>query len=204
MGDEVSEFFIKEELVSKNRYVEHVIRTAISFKRKDRRLKPVKIKRTVIKLPPGGQVLPYFKDTFGKWKVVLVSQYRISLEVKTIEGAGGRIDKGETEEKALARELNEETGIKVEPKAITIVFNEYILTSLLNASAFGGIVRIKDSMVKNKNKRDSGNGELTQVEIFDLKDLLRKREARAIKIDFMTSRLLDEVAKVTKLLVKKY
>ena len=69
---------------------------------------------------------------------------------------------------------------------------------------FGGIVRIKANMVKNKKKRDSGNGEHTQVEIFDLKDLLRNREAVIIKIDFMTSRLLDEVAKATGLLIKKY
>ena len=184
--------FTKEKIISKTKYVEHVVRTVDGFNRE------------VIKLPPGGQVLPYFKGTFGNWKVVLVSQFRISLEVKTIEGAGGRIDKGEAVEKALARELNEEAGIRVKPKAVTIVFNEYILTSLLNASAFGGIVKINAKMVENKKKRDSGNGEHTQVEVFDLKDLLRKREAGTIKIDLMTSRLFDEVAKAVGLLVKKY
>ncbi len=183
---------IKEKIISKTKYVEHVVRTVDGFNRE------------VVKLPPGGQVLPYFKDTSGKWKIVLVSQYRISLERKTIEGAGGGIDKDEYVPKALARELNEEAGIKVKSQDITMVFSEYILTSLLNATMFGGIVRINAHMVKNKNKRNSGNGERTQVEIFDLKDLLRKREAGAIKIDLMTSRLIDEVAKATGLLIRKY
>lgn len=183
---------MKERVVSKTKYIEHVIRTINS------------LNREVIKLPLGGQVLPYFKDIRGVWRVVLVSQYRVSLRTKTIEGAGGIIDKGEIVQKALARELYEETEIRVEPKTIIIVLNEYALTSLLDTSVFGGIVKINASMVKNKEKRDSGNGERTQVEIFNLKDLLKKREEKAIKIDLITSRLIDEVAKIVGLLVKKY
>ncbi len=182
---------MKERVISKTKYIEHVVRTVNGFNRE------------VIKLPPGGQIMPYFKDSQGAWRVVLVSQYRISLRDKTIEGAGGRIDKNETIKKALARELHEETGIIVKPKAIIIVFNEYVLTSLLDTNVFGGIVKINANVVKNKKKRDSGNGEQTQVEIFNLMDLIKKREKSAIKIDLMTSRLIDEVAKAVGLLVKK-
>lgn len=159
---------------------------------------------SVIKLPNGGQVIPYFKDSSGNWKVVMIIQYRIPVKTETIEGAGGRIGKNEAIQKALARELNEETGIKLNPRTIKIVFNEYVAPSLLDASMFGGISRINTDMVKNKNRMDSGKNERTQVEIFDLKNLLKKREAGAIKIDLMTSRLLDEMAKAVGLLVKKY
>lgn len=183
---------MKERVISKTKYVKHVVRTIAGFNRE------------VIKLSSGGQIVPYFKDKSDKWKVVLVSQYRIALDAKTVEGAGGRVDKGETAKKALARELYEETEIRVESRAIKIVFNEYILTSLLDASVFGGIVKINANMVKNKKKRDSGNGERTQVEIFNLKNLLKKREAKLITLDLMTSRLIDEVAKTVGLLVKKY
>lgn len=182
----------KEKIISKTKYVEHVTRTVAGYSRE------------VIKLPIGGQVLPYFKDIKGVWHVVLVSQYRIALKKKTLEAAGGRIDKGEAVQKALARELNEETGINAKPQAVTIIFNEYALTSLLNTSVFGGIIRISANMVKNKKKQNSGNGERTQVEIFNLKDLLKKREKGTIKIDLLTSRLLDGVAKAVGLLVKKY
>lgn len=183
---------IKEKIISKTKYVEHVVRTVAGYSRE------------VIKLPIGGQVLPYFKDIKGVWHGVLVNQYRIALKKKTFEAAGGRIDKGETIQKALARELNEETGINVTPKAVTIVFNEYALTSLLNTRVIGGIIRINAKMVENKKTQNGSNGERTQVEIFNLKDLLKKREKGTIKIDLLTSRLLDEVAKTVGLLVKKY
>ena len=183
---------MKEKIISKTKHVEHVVRTADSFNRE------------VIKLPLGGQVLPYFKDAQGAWQAVLVSQYRMALKKKTFEASGGRIDKGETPREALSRELKEETGLYVKPQSIKIVLEEYPIPSLVDTRVFGGIVKINARMVKNKKKRDSGNGERTQVEIFNLKDLIGKREAGTIKIDLMTSRLIDEVAKTAGLLVKKY
>lgn len=183
---------VKEKIISKTKYVEHVVRIADGYDRE------------VIKLPAGGQIMPYFKDARGLWHIVLVSQYRISLGYKTIEGPGGRIDKSETAKKAMARELYEETGIKVMPRSIAIIFNEHILTSLLNAGIFGGIVKIKAGMVKNKENHDSGNGEQTVVVITNLKNFLKKRREGKIKIDLITSRLVDEVAKNVGLLVEKY
>lgn len=183
---------VKEKIISKTKYVEHVMRMVNGYDRE------------VIKLPTGGQVMPYFKGAKGLWHIVLVSQYRISLGIRTIEGPGGRIDKGENVKKAMARELYEETGIRVMPQAIAIIFNEHILTSLLDAGIFGGIVKIKADMVKNKENHDSGNGEQTLVEIVNLKDFLKKRREKKIKIDLMTSRLVDEVAKNVGLLVEKY
>ena len=183
---------IEEKIISKTKHVEHVLRTAVGCNSE------------VIKLPLGGQVMPYFKDAKNVWHAVLINQYRIALKKNTLEAAGGIIDKGETPQEALSRELKEETGIKLNPLAITIVFNEYAAPSLLDASMFGGISKINADMVINKNRMVSGKNERTQVEIFDLKNLLKKREEGVIKIDLMTSRLLDEIAKAVGLLVKKY
>ena len=183
---------IKEKIISKTKYVEHIIRTAAGYSRE------------VIKLPLGGQVLPYFKDNRNAWRVVLVNQYRPAVLKKTIEAAGGQLDY-EPAETALSRELLEETGIKVNPESIKIVINEYTHPSILNTCSTGGIVKINQRMVKNKRKAGNNHeNEQTQVEIFDLIKLIKKREANLITLDLITSRLIDEVAKTVGLLVKKY
>ena len=181
-----------DKLIFKTKYVEHVFRT----------LK--KITTEVIKLPRGGQVLPYFKDSKNAWKIVLVSQYRPAVKKKTLEGAGGRLD-NEPAKEALSRELQEETGIKVKPSSIRTVFHEYAHPSILNASIFGGIAKINADMVTNKKKTGKKReNERTQVEIFDLVGFLKNREEGLVEIDLLTSRLLDEVAKAVGLLIKKY
>ena len=159
---------------------------------------------TIIILPEGGLVLPYFKDSRGKWKIVLVSQYRPAVLKRTIEAPGGRLD-SQPPKVALSRELEEEAGIKVKPRFIKIVVNEYTHPSILSSLNIGGIVEIDRRMVKNKKKAGKKcENEWTQVEVFDLIDLIKNREAKLIILDLMTSRLLDEVAKAVGLLAKKY
>ena len=159
---------------------------------------------TVVILVPGGMVIPYFMSSKGKWKIVLVSQYRLAVKKKTLEGAGGRLD-NEPVQIALSRELQEETGVKVKPSAIRIVLYEYTHPSILRSSIFGGIVKINENMVINKKRAGKkSENERTQVEIFDLIDFMEKREKKLIKIDLLTSRLLDEAAKAAGLLTKNY
>lgn len=184
---------MKEKIISKTKYVEHVVRTAIGYSNE------------AIKLPRGGQVLPYFKDTGNVWHVVLVNQYRMALKKNTLEAAGGIIDESETPREALSRELKEETGIRIKSRSIKIIFEEYPMPSLVDSRVFGGIVEIKIKMVKNKKK--AGNefeNERTQVEVFDLIEILKNRDNGLVILDLMTSRLVDEVAKAVGLLVKKY
>lgn len=193
----------RDVTLSKTRFVHHVVRVTPWLRRKAR-LKILRMVRNeVIILPPGGQVMPYFKDSSG-WKVVLVRQYRPAVKNTTIEGAGGRLE-NETAQVALSRELKEETKIKVVPELINIVFEEFTHPSILSASVFGGIVEITKDMVEDKTNAGNGHeNEKTQVEIFELIDLLKRRDRAQIKVDLLTSRLLDEVAKVTGFLLKTY
>ena len=198
-------YSIQDEAVSKTKYVTHVQRRVIFFKKRGAKIKPIEINSNVIILSGGGLVLPYFRNNRDKWNIVLVSQFRPAVKAMTVEAPGGRLDL-EAPDIALSRELLEEAGIKVKPQSIKIVVNEYTHPSILSTINIGGIVEIKEGMVKNKKMAGNGSceNEWTQVEIFDLVEIMKKRDAKLIMLDLMTSRLIDEVAKTVGLLVKKY
>lgn len=205
MGAEILDYRIVDRSVSKTKYVNHVFRRVrVTGLKRGSAVEPFEINVEVIVLTGGAMVMPYFKDSTGSWNIVLVSQYRPAVKGQTKEAAGGRLD-GEPYAIAMSRELEEETGIKVKPQSIRIVVNEYTHPSILSSRNIGGIIKINQYMVKNKRKAGKEcENERTQVNVFDLVELIKKREVNMITLDLMTSRLLDEVAKTVGLLVKKY
>lgn len=195
---------MRDKSVSKTKHVNHVVRKIVIFKNNGHTFRPIEMKTSVIILSVGGLVLPYFENRRGRWKIVLVGQFRPAVKAITLEAPGGRLD-SQSPNVALARELLEETRIKVSPHSIIMVVNEYTHPSILSTVNIGGIVKIKAEMVKNKKMAGKNSeNELTQVEVFDLINILRKRDEGRIVPDLMTSRLIDEVAKTVGLLVKKY
>lgn len=64
--------------------------------------------RDVIRHPGAVAVIAITEDK----KVLFVEQYRKALDKITLEIPAGKIDKGESPEKSVARELEEETGYK--------------------------------------------------------------------------------------------
>lgn len=204
MGNKLSDYSIMDRAVSKTKYVNHVFRRVTGFNKNGATTEPIEINVEVIILPGGGLILPYFKNSRGRWSVVLVSQYRPAVKSTTLEAPGGILD-SKFPKVALARELLEETGIRVSWQSIKIVVIEYTHPSILSNYNIGGIVRVDPKMVLNKKMAGKRcENERTQVEVFDLIELIKNREMSMMTFDLMTSRLIDEVAKTVGLLVKKY
>lgn len=204
MKKQNTNFSIQDKPFSRTEHVSHVYRKITFLKDTNTVKKPLEMNTSVIILSGGGLVLPYFKNSRGRWKIVLVSQFRPAVKALTLEAPGGRLD-SEPPKIALSRELLEETRINVTPRSIRIVVKEYTHPSILSTVNIGGIVEIKAYKVKNKKMAGkSCENEWTQVEVVDLIEIMKKREANLVILDLMTSRLIDEVAKTVGLLVKKY
>jgi len=65
-------------------------------------------KRIRINHPQAAAIVPFVSDK----EIIMVKQYRYALKRETLEIPAGKIDKGESPEECIKRELVEETGFK--------------------------------------------------------------------------------------------
>jgi 8-oxo-dGTP pyrophosphatase MutT (NUDIX family) len=163
--------------------------------------------RDMIEAPDGCLILPYFCDD-ADWQVVLVEQFRIAIPGKTTEPAGGEANYCiwiEKPKESMARELEEETHIKVDPNEIELVFCEMIEPSMLGSRIWAGIIEISKSQLPVEIiGEELVSGECTVIVVKPLIKLLKDRDAMRIEMNLRTSRLLDELAKKVGLLTKNY
>ncbi|MBI2670068.1 MAG: NUDIX domain-containing protein [Candidatus Yanofskybacteria bacterium] len=156
-----------------------------------------KFSRTVIlpavEGPSGANVLPYFVSE-GKCYIVLVAQFRNAVEIVTWEAPGGIIGP-EGVLKSMARELEEEVGVKVNLEDIQVVFKEYLLPSLINAFGWGGVVEInKNDLPPDRIYGEPQENEFTLLVVRPLVEIIEMRKSGEIVFDLWTSRLINEVA----------
>lgn len=149
----------------------------------------------VVEGPDGSNVLPYFIEN-GILHIVLVAQFRHAVEAITWEAPGGVVD-SEDVKLSMARELKEETGIKINPADIKVVFKEYLLPQLVNAFGWGGVVEIsKNDLSPNKIYGEPQEGEFTSLIVKPFVEIIDMRRKGDIILDFWTSRLINELARI--------
>ena len=164
--------------------------------------------RAVVNAPDGAEVLCYFWRN-NEWHIIVVEQFRIAILKQTVEAPGGEVDTTSdilSIKRIMARELQEEANIHIDnPDAIEVVFSEQALPSLLSGTLWGGILEVNESQLPVDHiAGEWGEGEYTVIKTMPLVELLKKRDQMEIEIDLWLSRLLDEVAKKTGLLLRNY
>ncbi len=75
-----------------------------------------------VKFPNSVAVLPLFSDG----TVVLLRQYRPAVEDWVLEAPAGVVEPGEDPRSAAARELEEEAGLRVDPRRLILVGEGYV------------------------------------------------------------------------------
>ncbi len=171
----------------------------------DGTVKRCRNRRAFIEGPDGVNILPYFYRGGLVW-VVMVRQFRIALngpDKETLECPGGGLEGGVLT--GMAKELYEETKIRVDSNRIKIVLHELAWPSMLSVAAWGGIVKIDESEIPEELLFGEWfDGEYIIREIHSLKSLLEFRDSGEIRFDLWTSRILDELAKEVGLFLRMY
>jgi len=161
-------------------------------------------KRRVVTARDGACALPYFLSN-NQWKIILIEQFRIAVGKATLEAPGGVVENEENVLKTMARELEEEAGLKVQPDQIELRFREYYLPSLLNGRAWGGIVEVNKKKHPGLDEptlvreRESGRDSYTVRRAYFLDEVLSLLGNNSLDvIDLWSARLIAEVAMVTR------
>jgi len=119
-------------------------------------------KRIRIDHPQAAAIVPFVSDN----EIIMVRQYRYALERETLEIPAGKIDRGESPEECIKRELVEETGF--EAQSI-----EWLYTYAPAIGYSNELIYLYVGRDLKKLEKDIDENEISSIEIFTLKEVLR-------------------------------
>jgi ADP-ribose pyrophosphatase len=118
-------------------------------------------KRIRIDHPQAAAIVPFVSDN----EIIMVRQYRYALERETLEIPAGKIDRGESPEECIKRELVEETGF--EAQSI-----EWLYTYAPAIGYSNELIYLYVGRDLKKLGKDIDENEISSIEIFTLKEVL--------------------------------
>ncbi len=118
-------------------------------------------KRIRIDHPQAAAIVPFVSDN----EIIMVRQYRYALERETLEIPAGKIDRGESPEDCIKRELGEETGF--EAQSI-----EWLYTYAPAIGYSNELIYLYVGRDLKKLEKDIDENEISSIEIFTLKEVL--------------------------------
>ncbi len=139
--------------------------------------------RHVLETGPAVSVLPYFYDEQKKiWNVVMVRQYRPAVDAVCLEAPGGLTHEGSDLKREMARELQEESGIKITPRAIKVIGSQHLANSFCDQVVHLGIVKLPPKIIDQLRRKEKiHNGviserEFTEVIVLPLAKVLNNQK----------------------------
>jgi len=118
-------------------------------------------KRIRVDHPQAAAIVPFVSDD----EIIMVRQYRYALERETLEIPAGKIDRGESPEECIKRELVEETGF--EAQSI-----EWLYTYAPAIGYSNELIYLYVGRDLKKLGEDIDENEISSIEIFTLKEVL--------------------------------
>jgi len=118
-------------------------------------------KRIRIDHPQAAAIVPFVSDN----EIIMVRQYRYALERETLEIPAGKIDRGESPEECIKRELVEETGFEVQSI-------EWLYTYAPAIGYSNELIYLYVGRDLKKLEKDIDENEISSIEIFTLKEVL--------------------------------
>ena len=118
-------------------------------------------KRIRIDHPQAAAIVPFVSHN----EIIMVRQHRYALGRETLEIPAGKIDRGESPEECIKRELVEETGF--EAQSI-----EWLYTYAPAIGYSNELIYLYVGRDLKKLKKDVDENEISSIEVFTLKEVL--------------------------------
>lgn len=162
------------------------------------------LRKDKCELPSGVIIDPYYVNEYADWvnafvvtrnhQVVFVEQYRYPGNGNYIEIPAGKVEKGETYEQAIVREVREETGYVSDKKPKLL--GEYMVNPATQTNKVISYL-IEDAYQRHEQALDTTEHEhvtVKTVPLHDIEPMIEKGEINqffTVSVYYMVKHLLD-------------